>query len=336
MNDSESSLDPIHMRGFSWVLRVTASGATLRWDDPFVWTSSQYSQQIQSATINSIEYATDTWDCAGPNTLTLVTGDADVPTLPKKICIVPVDLPRSGGCNPDIPCEYGTTAERCACCDDCCPCIPATTVVTCGEDEETCSTPFCGPARAMNGTPADGMTRSQICTFFGHSIELVIGCVGGEWVMDVYCDNVYEGPGTFTLLNCCPFSFEYSFPLTCLPDCTGGGGGGGSTTPCCPDAPADLTVTLTSTCPDVNGVSITVSGGSGTWTGGTGLTAILSCDEDVWTLSVTTGICTYYSGVASMSVCDPVEITFPDFEIEELIPGECSCIGLVVSAIVTE
>lgn len=213
-----------------------------------------------------------TWDCHGCNKFikdAVGTGtgvgtgqfDEDRWGMPNLIEVIPVIEDAQLACqsmstedcvstlNPDPTCGYDTKENRNACCDPCCDCIPGRLKITCDGITYSCTSQFCVGGRTGVQSPK-GPSRELCCELNGKQICAVAYCDGTNWLVDIYCDGVFQNTNIATVVNCCPLAFFFTFGLSCM-DCQGCGTVGDTSCDppepevCCPceDLPATAQIT---------------------------------------------------------------------------------------------
>lgn len=309
---------PTFTYGYSWVLTIRETGSTLEWDHP------------EHGLLGYTK--AEAWDCAGANTLELTSGADAVPELPRQLCVVPLDRPSEGGCNPDVPCGYTDPADRCYCCDPCCDCIPDQPLWnSCGAcTDSTTVSPCVGGGNGLSGvdSPA-GQTYGAEATLCGYLVSVNWYCrgeSGGGWAADVYIDDVFCETVSLTH-ECCSLTLGTG-QTNCAPDCCVGIGAeceGGVATDCCPDDDVPETLTAefgpNTTDPCVEGtaegtmLTMTYDAGNDWWDGETttatgDLGFRIWCDSGTWMGEPRcNGVAANSPSALTLVSCNPFEAT---------------------------
>lgn len=306
-------LPPYTRYGYSWVLTLAVGSATLEWDHE---------------TYGLLTYTfTGTWDCAGPNTMTLTAhGTLDDGVLPSSICVVPLDRPSEGGCNPNVPCGYTDPADRCDCCDPCCDSLPPQPLfITCGAcSESTTVTPTVGGGNGLDGVDSpSGQTYGACATLCGKELCANWYCSSGQWKLDGYVDGDFCGTGNLTH-TCCPLTLGTTTLSGCAPSGCDICAGDGCEPPC--DCSTLLTDLASVTVSSSGGGSISLPNNVTDWSQLTSLdslpvTLTFDCvDSTNYTLAVVyepgnPGYVGFGNYTSASGVCSPLEAVFNNVDL---------------------
>lgn len=212
-------------------------------------------------------------DCRDPITYHQQSADSGLEKLPLALCVVPIES------RPKIVCE--TAEDQCGCCekgDDLpyrvylvgCENIVSTAsgIATRITDADDLPCGVAWPSSAPCGVFPILLGGAESCGDWTGAVLLLAYCTGNTYAIDVYCYDgetecwVYQGAATITFYECRCGGPLFAMTLPPLDCCCAAG---------CPSDPAtdfpSGTVTLSSTCADLDGCDVTVTYLMGAWTG---------------------------------------------------------------------